>query len=262
MDHSPAHWSLRAALLVVSAFALSAMVGCQGFSAGKPNAQGSQPVPSGDLAAAPASIVFGNVQVGTSQSQTDILSNSGSTSLTLSQATVSGAGFSITGLNLPVTLAAGQSTSVNIAFSPTSSGSATGTLSLTNDGSNSPLSITLSANAVAASTLTASPTSFNFGSVQLGMSQRLTETLNNAGSESVTITQASATGRGFQLYRPCPSINPCPRPKLNLRRRIRSGFRGAEQWPSVIDDQRIGDHIRHGAFWQRRDARQLDRHSR
>jgi Abnormal spindle-like microcephaly-assoc'd, ASPM-SPD-2-Hydin len=197
MDHSPAHWSLRAALLVVSAFALSAMVGCQGFSAGKPNAQGSQPVSSGDLAAAPASIVFGNVQVGTSQSQTDILNNSGSTSLTLSQATVSGAGFSITGLNLPVTLAAGQSTSVNIAFSPTSSGSATGTLSLTNDGSNSPLSITLSANAVAASTLTASPTSFNFGSVQLGMSQRLTETLNNAGSESVTITQASATGAGF-----------------------------------------------------------------
>src|ERR1700677_2966353 len=110
MDHSPVYWSLRAALLAISALALFAMVGCQGFSSAKSSAQNSQPAPSGDLTAAPASITFGNVQVGTSQSQTDTLSNTGSTSLTLSQATVSGAGFSITGLTPPITLAAGQST--------------------------------------------------------------------------------------------------------------------------------------------------------
>jgi hypothetical protein len=197
MDHSPVYWSLRAALLAISALALFAMVGCQGFSSAKSSAQNSQPAASGDLTAAPASITFGNVQVGTSQSQTDTLSNTGSTSLTLSQATVSGAGFSITGLTPPITLAAGQSTNVNIVFSPTSAGSATGTLSLANDGSNNPLSIALSANAVTAGSLSGNPASFSFGSVQLGTSQTQTETLNNGGSVSVTITQASATGAGF-----------------------------------------------------------------
>jgi hypothetical protein len=197
MDHSPAHWSLRAALLAISALALSAMVGCQGFSSGKSSAQNSQPAASGDLTAAPASVAFGNVQVGTSQSQVDILSNTGSTSLTISQAAVSGAGFAMNGLALPVTLAAGQSTNVNIVFSPTSAGGATGTLSLTNDGSNSPFSIALSATAVAAGSLSANPTSFSFGTVALGMSQTQTETLNNAGSQSITITQAATTGTGF-----------------------------------------------------------------
>jgi hypothetical protein len=173
------------------------MVGCQGFSSAKSGGQGTPPVASSDLTAAPASMTFGNVQIGSSQSQTDVLTNSGQSSLTLSQAVVSGAGFSITGLTLPVTLAAGQSTSVSVVFNPTSSGSVSGTLSLTNDGSDSPLSVALSASAVAPGSLSGSPASFSFGPVQVGMSQAQTETLNNAGTQSLTITQAAATGAGF-----------------------------------------------------------------
>jgi hypothetical protein len=194
MDHSPAHWSKPTTLLAISALALSAMVGCQGFSSGKPSSQISQPAASGELTAAPASLNFGNVQVGTSQSLTETLSNAGSSSLTISQAVVSGAGFSISGLTSPVTLAAGQSTTVSVIFAPASSGSATGALSLTNDGSNSLLNIALSANAVAAGTqgtLTVNPV--DVGNVVVGASGTVNGTLS-ATVANVSVSSISLSG--------------------------------------------------------------------
>ena len=95
-SHLPTRWNALAVVL-----ALASMLGCQGLSTSKPASQGSQnPLPGG-LNAAPASISFGNVQIGTSQSQSDTVINTGGTSLTITQATVTGSGFSTTGLNLP-----------------------------------------------------------------------------------------------------------------------------------------------------------------
>jgi hypothetical protein len=142
-------------------------------------------------------VTFGNVQIGTSQTQSDTLSNSGGTNLIVSQVAVTGAGFSTTGLNLPITLAPGQSVSFNVIFSPQTAGSVTGNLAVTDDAANSPLNIALAGTAVAAGSLTANPASFTFGGVQVGASQSQTETLNNAGESSITISQASFTGAGF-----------------------------------------------------------------
>lgn len=198
MKRSPTHWSRPAVLLIVSAMVLATMVGCQGFSSGKAAGQGApQPASSEDLTPTPSSITFGNVQVGTSQSQTDTLTNTGGSTLTLSQATTSGAGFSFSGFTLPVTLAAGQSTTVSILFAPSSVGAANGSLSLTDDSSGTPLVLPLSGNAVAVGSLVGTPTSFSFGTVQVGASQTQTETLTNTGGESLTITQAAVTGIGF-----------------------------------------------------------------
>ncbi|HKN17462.1 MAG TPA: choice-of-anchor D domain-containing protein, partial [Candidatus Sulfotelmatobacter sp.] len=152
---------------------------------------------TGTLTATPASITFGNVQVGTSQAQSEILSNTGGNTLTISQVAVTGPGFSTAGLSLPVTLSPGQSISFNVVFSPQSAGSATGNLAVTNDGSNSAVNIALTGTAVAAGSLTASPTSFTFGSVQVNTSQTQTETLRNSGTTNLTISQATFSGAGF-----------------------------------------------------------------
>jgi hypothetical protein len=192
MGHFSTRWNSLAVVL-----ALATMLGCQGLSTSKPSSQGPQNPVAGALSASPASITFGNVQIGTSQTQSGTLSNTGGTSITITQATVTGTGFSATGLNLPLTLATGQSTTFSIVFSPQSSGSATGNLALTNDGPSSPLNIALSGTAVAAGSLSANPTSFSFGIVQVGANQTQTETLNNSGGENVTITQATVTGAGF-----------------------------------------------------------------
>src|SRR5205814_894607 len=90
------------------------------------------------------SVAFGNVNVGSSKAQTLTLTNSGTASLTISQATVSGTGYSISGLTLPLTLAAGQTTPLSAAFAPSAAGSTTGRISLVRNATNSPASEPLS----------------------------------------------------------------------------------------------------------------------
>jgi hypothetical protein len=192
MGHLPTRWNAAAVVL-----ALATMLGCQGLSTSKSNSQGTQNPLPGALSASPAKISFGNVQSKTSQTQSDTLSNTGGTSLTISQANVTGSGFSISGLSLPLTLAPNQSTTFSISFSPQSDGGASGNLALVDDGAGSPLNIALSGTAVAAGSLTDTPTSFSFGNVQVGTGQTATETLKNSGGESITVSQASVTASGF-----------------------------------------------------------------
>jgi hypothetical protein len=63
---------------------------------------------SSQLAVSPTTLNFGSIAVGTNASQSATLSNSGPDGVTVSQANVTGAGFSTSGLSLPLTLAAGQ----------------------------------------------------------------------------------------------------------------------------------------------------------
>ena len=193
MGRSPSRITLLAALL-----ALAVTVGCQGFSSSKSGSQSAEPTsPPGDLAAAPASVSFGNVQVGTSQILSDTISNTGGSSLTVSQGTVTGAGFTVTGLTYPLTLSPSQSAPFSVTFSPAAAGTATGNIAFTNDASSSPLNVALSGTAVAAGSVATNPTSIAFGDVQIGLSQSQTETLTNSGGTSVTVSQATFSGAGF-----------------------------------------------------------------
>jgi hypothetical protein len=153
----------------------------------------------GQLGSNPTSFSFGSIQIGTSKSLAGTLTNSGGSSLTISAATASGSGFSLNGLSLPLTLTAGQSTSFTVLFSPTASGAASGSVSITSNGSNPNLSIPLSGTGVTPGALGANPTSLVFGSVQVGSSTNLSETLTNIGGSSVTITQATLTGAVFSV---------------------------------------------------------------
>jgi hypothetical protein len=186
MTRPASRWIAIPALL-----ALATMLGCQGISTGKSSTSPA----TGVLAAAPASISFGNVPTGTTQSQTDILTNTGSSSVTITQETVSGgAGFSTTGVSLPLTLAPQQTASFQIVFSPTTAGSVNGTLALANDGSTSSVNIAISGMGTAQGSLNTSPISFNFGTVAIGSSQIQTETVKNIGGENLTISAASIGG--------------------------------------------------------------------
>ena len=156
-------------------------------------------VTPGQITPNPASLSFGNVAVGGSKTLTETLTNSGGTSLTISAAAATGTGFSITGLNLPITLAAGQTTTFNVLFTPTATGAATGNVTITSNGSNPTLNIALSATGVTAGALSANPTSLSFGNVQIGSNASLSETLTNTGGVNVTISQANITGATFTV---------------------------------------------------------------
>jgi hypothetical protein len=97
----------------------------------------------GQLGVSPASVNFGNVVVGTSQSQSAALSASNGP-VTVSSASMTGSEFSVTGLTLPVTISSGNSVSFTLSFSPQASGSTSGTLTFTGTASNSGVAQNLS----------------------------------------------------------------------------------------------------------------------
>ncbi len=156
-------------------------------------------VSAGSLVSSPASLNFGNVQSNTPQTVSETLTNSGGSSVTVSQANITGSGFAISGLTLPATLAAGQSTTFSVTFTPQSGGAATGSLAIASNASNSTLSVPLAATVVTPGSLVSAPSTLNFGSVQLGTPQTVSETLTNSGGSSVTVSQANITGSGFAL---------------------------------------------------------------
>jgi len=156
-------------------------------------------VTQGTLTANPASLAFGSVQVGSSTSLSETLTNTGGSTVTISQANVSGAGFSISGLNsFPINLTANQSVTFTATFTPTSAGAASGSLSVVSNASNSPLNIALSGTGTAAGQLAVSPTSLSFGNVVVGSSSSLNGTLTASGA-SVTVQPASPTNSEFVL---------------------------------------------------------------
>ena len=71
-------------------------------------------------------MAFGNLTVKTSASQTMKLSNTGTADLAISQASVSGTGYGMSGLTAPVTVTAGASISFTVSFQPTTTGAAHG----------------------------------------------------------------------------------------------------------------------------------------
>lgn len=78
-----------------------------------------------------SSLDFGSVNVGSNKALTISLSNTGGSSLTVTQLSMSSAVFVLSGVTLPLNLNAGQSVTGTITFTPSSSGSASGTLTAT-----------------------------------------------------------------------------------------------------------------------------------
>ncbi len=154
---------------------------------------------AGQLAVSPAVLALGRVKIGASQTQSATLVNSGSSSVTLKQATVTGRGFQVSGLNFPLTLSPGQKKSFAVTFTPQATGNAAGSVAVTSDTPNSFVSVSVSAVAVGSSTLISNPASLNFGTARTGQPQNRAATLTNAGTATVVRSQASIAGTGFTV---------------------------------------------------------------
>jgi hypothetical protein len=190
MRNLPPHWNALALMV-----ALAMMLGCQGLSTSKSNSQNTQSPSPAVLSATPASVSFGNLQIGTNQTLSDTLTNTGGTSLTITQGNVTGTGFSISGLDFPVTLAPNQSTTFSVIFAPQSSGNFSGSIAIASNASDPSLSVTLGGSATAQSqgpgALSVSPV--NVGSVIVGTNGAQTGTLSAAGA-SVSVSAVGLSG--------------------------------------------------------------------
>ena len=162
------------------------------------------PAPQGTLTPNPTNLDFGSVPSGKNLTISEILTNTGTASLYVTQAIVTGSEFSVSGINLPLTLAVNQSTSFRVTFAPKSTGDSTGNLAITSNGSTSTVNIALAGDGTSTGpnpqgTLTVNPLSLNFGSVQAGKKLTLNESLSNTGSATLTVSRATVTGNGFSI---------------------------------------------------------------
>src|SRR3989449_1024343 len=128
----------------------------------------------------------------------DALPISGGASLTIAQGNFTGAGLSISGLTFPLTLAAGQSSTLSVQFAPTATGSVSGSVSLVTNAPNSPSTIPLSG-AGRQPQLSVVPPSVSFGNVLVGNDTATTEIYTLSLHDALPISQGNFTGAGLSI---------------------------------------------------------------
>jgi hypothetical protein len=84
------------------------------------------------------SLNFGECDVAAKYTESVTLSSTGTAAVTISSATISGSGFSVSGATFPLTLNPGKTATLTVAWVPVTSGTASGTLTISSDSSTNP----------------------------------------------------------------------------------------------------------------------------
>jgi centrosomal CEP192-like protein len=113
-----------------------------------PTTVGGSPSP---LIANVSSLNFGKTGLAASAEQTVTLTNTGSSSVTISGVSVSGPGFTASGSASGLTVSPNQTAAVHATFTPFTMGSLAGSLTITSNAKNSPVTIALSGTGVSSS---------------------------------------------------------------------------------------------------------------
>jgi hypothetical protein len=181
---------------------LIVLAGCGGGSSSIITSSGSPAV-----TLSPSTLTFSGQAPGTSSAaQSVTVTNSGSAALTFSGITVSG-GFSQSN-NCGTGIPAGGACTVSVIFTPTAAGTLTGTLTIADNASNSPQTVSLTGTAAIA-TLKVSPTSLTFGSQGVGTSSApQSVTAINTSTVAFAIPQPVVSGDFSVTGSACDNVIP------------------------------------------------------
>ena len=179
---------------------LSLMLGVLSLAGGATRAAAS-----GQLAVTPGSVDFGTVRVGKAKYASVTMTNPGNASVTVSGDTLTGSGYRVSGVTMPLNLRAGASVTFKVCFSPTSVGASSGQLTFLSNAANSTLAMPLSGTGFSRTTSTsttsgyvsATPQTAQFGNVPLGTSNTQIVQLTNTGNAGISVSGVTVTGNGF-----------------------------------------------------------------
>jgi len=144
----------------------------------------------------PSILHFGKVVTGSTSTLAVTLTNNGSTTITIASAKNT-ATFAVTSSSLPLTLSAGKSAQVQIAFAPTSVGFVPGVIAFASNAADNPLNVLLGGIGVTQWSLGVNPPSVSFGKVPTGATATLPVVLTNTGGSAITVSQDQLAGPGF-----------------------------------------------------------------
>ena len=151
------------------------------------------------LSPSSSTVSFGGVAVGSPATESVLLTDAGSSNVTISSISIAGANFSVKS-GAAVTLTPNQTTAISVDFAPTATGSAQGTLSVVSDASNPKMNIMLTGTGIAPSSqLSPSSTTLNFGNTSVNAPASLPIVLTDQGTADLTISSVTAAGTGFSV---------------------------------------------------------------
>jgi hypothetical protein len=186
----------RVARFVVTVLAFLGLFGSSACVASSANPK--EEVAKGRLVITPNAISFGSVGVGSSASQTVIVSNRGGKYVTVTNVSAKGTGFSVSGFSGAKILTTGETIKLTVDFNPKSAGERIGSISITIAQEQAHITASLTGTG-STSKLSMTPSAVDFGKVSVGNPVTQTLKLVNEGSNSVSIKSASLTGTGFSM---------------------------------------------------------------
>ena len=151
------------------------------------------------LVLTPANLRFGKVVIGQRNVRTVTITNSSDSNITLFRVIAQGTDFTLSGLDLPLTLASGERFTFSGVFAPRSRGDIGGSVSFVSDASSKAiptLKLDLAGTGTDGGQLTVDPALMDFGTVLLGSFFSQTGTLTAIG-EAVTVTSANSSSSEF-----------------------------------------------------------------
>ena len=182
----------------------------QDNAAGAPHVINLTGVGNGPLAVfAPQSVAFPTQSLGTtSAAQAITLTNGGNQTLGITSIQVTGDFAQVN--NCPSTLAASSSCTINVTFTPTTFGTRTGTLAVSDNGQGSPQTVTLTGSGPAppAPVIVFAPVSLVFSAQPVKTSSSAQSViLSNTGDATLNLSAIQITG-DFAQFNNCPSTLP------------------------------------------------------
>jgi hypothetical protein len=141
---------------------------------------------------------LGEVAVGQTSDKLMTITNSGGTRLIVLSAASTGTEFGLSGLELPLTLAPGESVTFHVTFAPERSGPAQGSISIAAGAPEQTLRIRLAGAGKATGQLQVTPAAINFGDESVGSSGAQSGQLTASGA-SVTVSSATISDENFRL---------------------------------------------------------------
>ena len=171
----------------------------RGVAAGRPEKFGGLPAPE-LLTATPARVVFADVPVGETYTQTVRLSNISQEKITIVQVVAFSGELSVSPMPLPLVLEAGSGTLIKISYHPKRAGRRAGQVRVMTSGDSVPWLLEVKGSAIQSQReLTASEASVEFGDVATGSGSSKEVMVTNAGNADVAISKIEITGEDFTV---------------------------------------------------------------
>jgi hypothetical protein len=172
--------------------------GCVGSVSGD-KAPAGTPQTAPQIVVTPNALTFQNVIVGQKNTQTVQISNAGNAELDVSSISLTGAGFSLGSIAVPLQIAPGANKSFTVSFAPTAvTNLAKATISIASNDGVSPTNLVVQGTAIkAGASWEISAGSLTFSGVAVQSSQSQNVVLSNNGNVAVTINSVAVAGNGF-----------------------------------------------------------------